>query len=381
MNRLADTTQFMDLAGLDNLRSKALTDQKAALKEVAQQFEGIFVQMLMKSMREANAAFESDSPLNSQYTKFYEGMHDQQMSVNLSSKGMLGLADLMVQQLSPEGSNMTPASALHGQHGALAKDFNTSPQATAAANDTNLNSSENAVANTAATSSAINPELMALQQLSAKDIAAIEQKQPTALPQQAQLAAVLRGQKLPTQAAVEDLASPAQFVKTLYPYAKDAAEKLGTTPEVLLAQSALETGWGQKMTKAGNGQSSNNLFNIKAGNRWAGNTTVVDTLEYEQGHAVTKKEDFRVYDSIKASFDDYVQLINGNERYQTARDSAANPAAFIKGLADAGYATDPQYAQKVMRVLQSIKQDVGQWLGSEAQSVGASTTGAISYGN
>ncbi|WP_052074739.1 flagellar assembly peptidoglycan hydrolase FlgJ [Shewanella mangrovi] len=353
MDRLADTQQFMDLAGLDGLRSRAQKDQKAALKEVAQQFEGIFVQMLMKSMREANQAFEADSPFNSQYTKFYESMHDQQMSVNLSSKGMLGLADLMVQQLSPEGTKMTPASVLRTHEAPAAAEKSEAPVATVA----NLDKQP-----TATTTEYKLPERQHV------------------FPEQQQLAAVLRGEKLPTQAANEDMRSPESFVKTLYPYAKDAAEQLGTTPEVLLAQSALETGWGQKMTKADNGQSSNNLFNIKAGSRWSGNTTAANTLEYEQGQAVSKKEEFRVYDSIKASFDDYVNLISGSERYQAARENAANPGSFIKGLADAGYATDPQYAQKVMRVLHSIKQDVSQWLGAE-QSSNSSVSGAISYGD
>ena len=97
MQKLSNSSHFMDIGGLDSLRARALKDDKAALKEVAQQFEGIFVQMLMKSMRSANAVFESDSPMNSEYTKFYEQMHDQQMSINLSEEGMLGLADMMMQ--------------------------------------------------------------------------------------------------------------------------------------------------------------------------------------------------------------------------------------------------------------------------------------------
>lgn len=352
MERLANTSQFMDLAGLDTLRAKAQKDQKGALREVAQQFEGIFVQMLMKSMREANAVFESDSPLNSQYTKFYESMHDQQLSTDLSSKGMLGLADLMVQQLSPEGTNMTPASVLRTHESPDAASKSEAPVAlmpmSRAANSNATDDNE--------FSSALAAEPK-------RDMGSV------AFPEQKQLAAILSGKKSPTVAAQEDMQSPASFVKTLYPYAKDAAEKLGTTPEILLAQSALETGWGQKVTKSVNGESSNNLFNIKAGNSWQGNKTSVNTLEYEQGQAVKRHENFRVYDSIKASFDDYVQLIGNSSRYQQARDVAADPAAFIKGLADAGYATDPNYASKVMRVLQTIKQEFNSVSGSAANSL------------
>ncbi|MCH1920597.1 flagellar assembly peptidoglycan hydrolase FlgJ [Shewanella sp. A3A] len=341
MQRLADTSQFMDLAGLDSLRSKAQKDQKAALKEVAQQFEGIFVQMLMKSMREANAVFEADSPFNSQYTKFYENMHDQQMSVDLSSKGMLGLADLMVQQLAPEGTNMTPASVLR------------------------THETPNAAVKSEAP---VTPTLASIKVEQPKPTEGVTvppqvtqfvmpEKQTSFFPETSQLESILSGKKSPVVAAKEDMQSPEGFVKTLYPYAKQAAEQLGTTPEILLAQSALETGWGQKMTKGSDGQPSNNLFNIKADGRWQGNKANVSTLEYEQGHAVKRRESFRVYDSLKQSFDDYVQLISNSDRYQPARAAAADPAAFIKGLADAGYATDPNYANKVLRVLQTIKEE------------------------
>lgn len=339
MQRLADTSQFMDLAGLDNLRSKAQKDQKAALKEVAQQFEGIFVQMLMKSMREANAIFESDSPFNSQYTKFYESMHDQQMSIDLSSKGMLGLADLMVQQLAPEGTNMTPASVLrtHEKHDAAAR-------------------SEAPVVpvNAAPPMEQAKPTSVELPQVPQF---VMPEKQTSFFPEASQLESILSGKKSPVVAAKEDMQSPEGFVKALYPYAQQAAKQLGTTPEILMAQSALETGWGQKMTKGSDGQPSNNLFNIKADGRWTGSKANVSTLEYEQGHAVKRRESFRVYDSIKQSFDDYVQLISNSDRYQQARAAAADPEAFIKGLADAGYATDPNYANKVLRVLQTIKEE------------------------
>ncbi|MGL4711199.1 MAG: rod-binding protein, partial [Shewanella sp.] len=112
MEKLSSSSHFLDLGSLDNLRAQAQKDEQGALKEVAKQFEGIFVQMLMKSMREANAAFESDSPMNSQYTKFYEQMHDQQMSIELSSQGGLGLADVMVKQLSPKAPPKPSATRL-----------------------------------------------------------------------------------------------------------------------------------------------------------------------------------------------------------------------------------------------------------------------------
>lgn len=310
MEKLSNSSHFLDIGGLDSLRSKAQKDDKAALKEVAQQFEGIFVQMLMKSMRDANAVFESDSPMNSQYTKFYEQMHDQQMSVNLSDKGMLGLADLMVQQLSPETSKVTPASVLRGnQQGSMAQGM--------------------------VMSRAVRPEV-------------------------SQIESILTGKSLPSEVTKTELtfSSPEDFVSKLYPHAEKAAATLGTKPEVLIAQSALETGWGQKMVKGAGGDSSNNLFNIKADKRWQGSKAMVSTLEFEQGVAVQQKANFRVYDDIKQSFDDFVSFVSEGPRYQEAMKKAASPNEFIRALQDAGYATDPQYADKVIKVMKTISQDL-----------------------
>ncbi|MCG9745847.1 flagellar assembly peptidoglycan hydrolase FlgJ [Shewanella sp. Isolate8] len=325
MDKLSNASHFLDIGGLDSLRAKAQKDDKAALKEVAQQFEGIFVQMLMKSMRDANAVFESDSPMNSQYTKFYEQMHDQQMSVNLSDKGMLGLADLMVQQLSPQTSQLTPASVLRG-------------------------GMESPV-----TKSAPKP-------FAANGADGSEKPMPQILNE------VMSGKVLPSQAptglANKGFESREAFVKAVYPHAEQAAKALGTSPEVLIAQSALETGWGQKMVRRADGQPSNNLFNIKADRRWEGERAGVSTLEFEHGVAVKQRADFRVYQDIKQSFDDFVSFISEGARYQDAMEKAANPAAFIRGLQDAGYATDPDYADKVIKVMQTVTQAVNKELGA-----------------
>lgn len=334
MEKLSNSSHFLDIGGLDSLRSRAQQDDKAALKEVAQQFEGIFVQMLMKSMRDANAVFESDNPMNSQYTKFYEQMHDQQMSVNLADKGMLGLADLMVQQLSPETSGYTPASVLRGGNNELQLgNIKTANQGVVPLSP--------AVTNTVSTASIENTTIPTggLQ---------------TAIPE------LLSGKILPSsvkQVPVQ-FANPSDFIAKLTPYAESAAKKLGTKPELLIAQSALETGWGQKMVKSANGDVSNNLFNIKADKRWQGERTQVNTLEYEQGVAVKQRADFRVYDDIKQSFDDFVSFISQGERYQGALKQAGDPKQFIKALQQAGYATDPQYADKVIKVMKSISQEL-----------------------
>ncbi|MCE9680003.1 flagellar assembly peptidoglycan hydrolase FlgJ [Shewanella sp. AS1] len=339
MEKLSNSSHFLDLGGLDSLRAKAQKDDKAALKEVAQQFEGIFVQMLMKSMRDANAIFESDSPMNSQYTKFYEQMYDQQLSVNLSDKGVLGLADLMVQQLDPQNSAMTPASVLRGESNQVAlghTDF--ARLRTQAAQTVQASSAETGQTN-------VTP--------SKGGVALVD--------------SLLSGKLLPSSAPMNGFNSQDEFVTALYPYAQQAAKTLGTTPEVLIAQSALETGWGQKIVRQANGEPSNNLFNIKADSRWQGDKAGVSTLEFEQGVAVRQRADFRVYGDIKQSFDDFVAFISQGDRYQDAIDKAADPGAFIQGLQDAGYATDPNYADKVLRVMQSVTQSFGSVISKVAQ--------------
>ncbi|MCK8043360.1 flagellar assembly peptidoglycan hydrolase FlgJ [Shewanella sp. 1CM18E] len=369
MEKLSNASQFLDLGGLDSLRSRAQKDETSALKEVAQQFEGIFVQMLMQSMRDANAIFESDSPMNSQYTKFYEQMHDQQMSVNLSGEGMLGLADLMVQQLDPANSPMTPASVLRG-------DINAGSKAAALTMDTADVMQMPALRTVSLNNMTTEAGLMS----AANQITAQQVNQPNnpitagsnhavaanhglfSAKQTDTLDSLLSGKVLPSAAVDADksqanFTSQQEFVSRLYPHAEKAAKDLGTTPEVLIAQSALETGWGQKMVKGQQGQQSNNLFNIKADSRWQGEHASVNTLEYEQGIAVKQRANFRVYEDIGQSFNDFVDFVGNGERYQEALKQAANPQAFIRSLQEAGYATDPKYADKVIQVMQTITRD------------------------
>ncbi|MCH1931878.1 flagellar assembly peptidoglycan hydrolase FlgJ [Shewanella sp. A25] len=383
MEKLANSSQFLDLGSLDSLRAQAQKDEKGALKQVAQQFEGVFIQMLMKSMRDANAAFESDSPLNSQYTKFYEQMRDQQLSLDLSDKGVLGIADLMVQQLSPESSGMTPASVLRNDGGdKLEHDnrlLNLSRQS-AQGESASLDATSDTLA-TAKTAAAKNgvPDSIAWPSFasdatdgvtSSMDIdrqarsLAIDSPTPAWSEQPlSSIEPVLSGQVTPTTAFRETqrtikFASREEFVATLYPHAEKAAKELGTTPEVLLAQSALETGWGQKIVRGNNGAPSHNLFNIKADRRWEGDRANVTTLEFEQGIAVRQKADFRVYSDFEQSFNDFVSFIADGERYQEAKKVASSPTQFIRALQDAGYATDPKYAEKVIKVMQSISEEL-----------------------
>ncbi|MCL1081167.1 flagellar assembly peptidoglycan hydrolase FlgJ [Shewanella psychromarinicola] len=394
MDKLSASSNFLDLGGLDSLRVQAQKDEKGALKEAAKQFEGIFIQMLMKSMRDANAAFKSDSPMNSETTAFFEKMRDEQMSVDLSNKGMLGLAEMMMQQLDPEDSAVTPASVLRGN-----SDYKVNPSMFAAPPTALDNDTLDAIApkdQIAASHSIIGHSVIAhsvidnaesMRPMSTQLSNALEAKPLSSVLDREQLASVLRGEQLASQAAqagkglpqadvtvpkdkgimVSQFTSPEHFISVLYPHAEKAAKSLGTSAEVLIAQSALETGWGQKVVRRNDGTMSHNLFNIKADKRWQGEKTSVNTLEFEKGIAVQQKADFRMYDNLEQSFNDFVSFISQGDRYQDARKVAAEPTQFIKALQKAGYATDPQYADKVINVMKSVKEGLKSVLPVETQ--------------
>ena len=147
--------------------------------------------------------------------------------------------------------------------------------------------------------------------------------------------------------------SPAEFVRDIWPHAVDAAQQLGVDPKVLVAQSALETGWGSKLPHRADGRSSFNLFGIKAGSDWGGERTVVSTLEFEGDRFVAEKSAFRMYASVADAMSDYVDFIKGRARYADVLKNAADPEKYSRALQRAGYATDPVYADKILRVMQS----------------------------
>lgn len=286
-----------DLGSINSMREAMASGDPEVLKEAAQQFEGIFVQMMLKSMRKAQDALaDENSPFNSQQMQFYRDMHDQQLATDLSSNGGLGLADIIMQQLGPgTDDSFTPASVLR--------------------NNANLSMSERQAV------------------------------------QQSQQAVLNTTPVLPS--AYKDVAfdSPETFVKTLYPHAQRAAEKLGVQPEAIIAQAALETGWGKHVIHDGKGQSSHNLFGVKANSSWEGQQAVVDTIEFDGSVASKQKAAFRKYDSIGEAVDDYVKFIQEQPRYGKAVENSQNTEAYFRELQDAGYATDPQYANKVLSVL------------------------------
>ena len=139
----------------------------------------------------------------------------------------------------------------------------------------------------------------------------------------------------------------------MWEHAKTAAEKIGLNPAVMVAQAALETGWGKHIINKSDGNSSNNLFNIKSDKSWEGDKASKVTLEFEQGTPVKKQASFRAYESIKESVNDFVDFLTQNPRYEEALQKTAQPNEFLDSLQKAGYATDPNYASKIKKVLNS----------------------------
>ncbi|KII80502.1 flagellar assembly peptidoglycan hydrolase FlgJ [Vibrio renipiscarius] len=294
-----------DIAGLDKLRQQAVkgdaASEKEALTAAAKQFESIFTSMLFKSMRDANASFDSGL-LDSQNQQFYRQMQDEQMASELSSSGSLGLADMIVAQLST-GSIENKSASNHDDFAEIMEKVDRTRQS---------------------------------------------YPLPDAKPVQVEPAKTVT-------AKAANFDSPESFVDSMKPYAEKAARALGVDSSLLLAQAALETGWGQKMVANTRGN-SHNLFNIKADKSWDGGKVATQTLEYHQGVPVQEKAAFRSYSDYEQSFNDYVRFLNENPRYTTALRHGGNSEQFIRGIHQAGYATDPQYADKVLRVKEKIDQ-------------------------
>lgn len=308
VNNPNDIGFIHDIASLDSLRKQAVTgdekSEKEALTAAARQFESIFTTMMLKSMRDANASFKSDM-FNSQNEDFYRQMLDEQMTSQLSASGSLGLADMIVAQLSAaEQSNTTGEDNFQEAMRRVER-------------------SRDVVANQPATDAAT-PMVNAANAVEAP-------------------------------VASGSFESPRSFVASLKPFADKAAKALGVDSTLLLAQAALETGWGQKVVKNARG-SSNNLFNIKADRSWHGAKVATQTLEYQDQTPVMEKAAFRSYTNYQDSFNDYVRFLSSNPRYTTALRHNGSDEDFIRGIHQAGYATDPQYADKVLRVKAQIEQ-------------------------
>jgi len=239
--------------------------------------------------------------LDSQQSLFYRDLYDQQLASHLSGRGGLGIADTIQQQI---GGADTRAKAR---------------RLVTAVPDRAPHKSSDAASNLVGQATAT--------------------RHPSA-------ASVAQLRVTPT------ISRPRDFVRELWSAAEQAAQDIGVDPAALLAQAALETGWGKHVMRGDQGQSSHNLFGIKADRRWQGDKVRKTTLEYKDGVALKTRADFRSYDNYEQAFKDYVDFIKGNPRYREALQVTGDPKAYFRSLQKAGYATDPAYADKITRIFE-----------------------------
>jgi flagellar protein FlgJ len=266
------TNTYTDVTGLEALKRDPNSPQ--AISAVAQQVEALFLQMMLKSMRDASAAQETDS----NEMGMYQDMFDKQVALSISQHADLGIGRLLRRQL--EGRS-APGSALRIGSGATAPAVPASP---------------------------------------------------------------------PTAAIAH---SPAEFVNRLMPSVQRAASALGLDPKGMLAQAALETGWGQRMPRNPDGSASNNLFGIKAGDEWTGRRASADTMEVVNGVAVQRRTSFRAYSSIEESVNDFASLLKNSPRYRDVVAAGSDAGGYVDSMGKSGYATDPDYGNKLNQILRS----------------------------
>lgn len=339
MNATDMSNQFaLDMQGFQRMQHTAKVDPEAGVQSAAQQFEALFVQMMMKSMREA---VPTSGLMNSSATDTYQKMLDQQWSQVIASRGV-GLADALVEQLEREG--VVPK----GEGASSTGDQQTQeliagiPRGTPRVLDSPINPGGEQVPDEASGGDFLS-ELDAVRQ---GPVTNAESAQPET-----------------QQQAAGQLPHVNQFMETLAPSAQAASRNTGVPAELILAQAALETGWGKHEIAKQNGSNSHNVFGIKAGEHWDGDTTDVVTHEYIDGRREKVVDSFRVYDSYEHAFTDYANLIGNNPRYAGVTQAPSAELA-ARELQRGGYATDPHYADKLVSVMDSLgpMPDVGNFL-------------------
>jgi flagellar protein FlgJ len=316
---ISDLSDFGQFA---TLRAGARAGNAQTTSEVARQFETLFAEQMLKSMREASGDGDAMFPGNA---KHFREMYDHEIVKQLTVKGGLGLAaqierSLLAQQGLPLETTAAPrAFPLDGYARRLAAMLSAA-SASSASDSADIDALAVSVSSPAMAVSGV------MQRVAAADSSAASASRP--------------------------LTTPEAFVKAVWPYAEKAAQALGVDPRMLVAQAALETGWGKHVPKSDGGSSGNNLFGIKAGARWQGGSASHRTQEFVQGRMQSEQATFRTYDSVADSFADYVAFLQSNPRYQSALKVAGDNRAFAQALQRSGYATDPAYASKLTAIAQ-----------------------------
>lgn len=347
---------YLDPNALNSIKAMGRDKDPQALKEVAKKFEAMFVQQMLKSMRDANEVFGEGNYFDSQTTDFHRDMLDQQMVLNLTSGRGIGIADHFYKQmLQNYGAGMKPESAV--ADGSEIGEF--------ASPIEHRNSHQQTPADIAADE--LDSWIDDFMRMSDNShLQSIFSEAENGGPDNAgQIPATINYALIPALLSKPQYPSPRvgqktsisstqeNFVMMLKPHAEKAAAELQINPDVLIAQVALETGWGKHVIHNKQGDNSFNLFNIKAGSQWQGDKVNVSTLEYRDGIAANEKSDFRKYTDYSESFSDYVRLMKNNPRYQQVLAAGTDSAAYADALQSAGYATDPAYAKKIKQLLNS----------------------------
>ena len=298
-----DNVLALSPQSIDGIRSTlAHGDTKSSLKSVASQFEAYFMQMMLRTMRQT---LPQDGLFDSDETRSFTEMYDQQISQSVSRSKGLGLADMIIKQLSPQ----TDA--------------------------------------TKATVSSSLPESQSTRSLVNKTVAITSVAEQT--PSESITPRFTDETK--TSSAASARSTAAGFIDQIWPQAVEAAKTLGVSPQVVVAHAALESGWGKHQLKDEQGQSTHNIFNVKAGSQWQGKTVEKVVTEYVNGKPTLSQEKFRAYPSKAEAFSDYAKLLSSNPRYVGVINQDVE--GFAKGLQRGGFATDPMYADKLQRVIQS----------------------------
>lgn len=298
-----------DAKSLDNLKLAAKENSPEALKAVAKQFESILMNMMLKSMREANP---QDGAFDNEQSRMFTSMLDQQLSSNLSAKG-LGLADVLVRQLSKTTQAYTEAA---DQLMSNQSPTTSSVKGTAEKSlypDYSIHSPK--VSN----------------KLSVPNTSIVNTKKTSGMGE-----------------------SVSNFINKMFHHAKAASQSTGMPTHLMLGQAALESGWGKHEVKATDGTTSHNLFGIKATGNWKGKVVEATTTEYINGVKQKRIEKFRAYDSYADSFKDFANLMKSNPRYQNVVANVHDVNSYANAMQDAGYATDPHYAKKLSNVINKI---------------------------
>ncbi|PKO46982.1 MAG: flagellar assembly peptidoglycan hydrolase FlgJ [Betaproteobacteria bacterium HGW-Betaproteobacteria-22] len=310
-----------DSNSLNQLKQAAREQSPEAIKGVAKQFEAIFMNMMLKSMREATP---QDSMFDNDQTRTFTSMLDQQLTNNLAAKG-LGLADVLARQLTKGSYDIS---------GNLAQAVSNAPP-------------DNSPPASSGTSLTDNPFL--------NHILSGTQKNPTS--NHAANGASIKLKTL-NDGTTNNNPTVADFKDRMTPHAEIASQATGIPSHLMLGQAALESGWGRRELKGIDGTNSYNLFGIKATGSWNGKTVDAMTTEYINGIKQKRIEKFRAYDSYADSFKDFANLMRNNPRYQNVLENLNNANNYAQAMQKAGYATDPDYAIKLASVIDKLAPDL-----------------------